>query len=549
MVRCTECNAEALLRSRFNRHEFTSIQAGETRVLDVLHRPVRARCNACKTETLDGTGSRHVFLMYSERADAHLALTLRMRRQDDGRVKVLRQVWLVPATGTAVELEDADDERLHAFWADSRIRCRAVADDPEDAVASLEALARDLPDDPYLLRELGHCLIDAGRAARAVGAFELSLRAEPEQPEILRKVGRLYVSFGDAQRGAELLIEAWNQTDDHLLLHEIIRATYRGRQLGAQLRAAEALLEKDAESLIALKAIAAVQSVADVGTMHDAWCRLRDVAASTGDRGTERTAAFWAKALAHPIPDWTADLNVAQYRARLADELRDLEYDLIDDPEALDCNGGEIPIDIEALSPSGDRLLFVVFDQVPTAVLDQRIAATARAARDDERRRIDAVIPLCRQGLSYGSSRWVSGTPDAELLLLADADTTMTVIDENVAAFALAAERHFGRPLAFDLESLAEVDAILLRLHDDGFGEITYAFQCQVAAYIGQVLCNLIEGARWVAGEGDMDPRVLMLPGGEELNIISKVQRAVTNGAEDSLQYFVGMVLQLTEAA
>ena len=192
-------------------------------------------------------------------------------------------------------------------------------------------------------------------------------------------------------------------------------------------------------------------------------------------------------------------------------------------------------------------VLFVLFDQSPTPALDHRIAATVRAARTDERRAAARLVPLCRQALSYGAARWVSGAPDAELLLEADADTTMTVIDENVAAFVLAAERHFGRPMSFDLESLEEVDAILERLHDDGFGEVTYAFQCQAAAYIGQVIATQLEGVRWEEGERPMDPRVLTLPGGEELNLISKVRKAVRNGSEDSIAHFVGVVLAQVE--
>lgn len=514
-------------------------------MLEVLHRPVRARCASCNSEALDGTGSRHVFLLYSERAAAHLAITLRMKREDDGRVKVLRQVWLVPDNGSATELESADDDRLDAFWRDSRIRCRASEQDPEDAVDGLEDLAHDdaFASDPLLLREIGNALIDAGRTARALGAYELSLRANPKQPDTLRKAGRLFLSFGRPQRAAELLRSAWDATDDPLLLRDIVRAAYRGRQLGVLEQAAHALIEEDSESVLGHKALAAASAPTDIGAMRDAWEDLRRVAARSGERATEGVAKFWCETLALPFPDWTPDDDVATYRELLADELVDAGYERVE-PQSLEWNGAEIPVDLDMMSPHGERLVVTLFDQRPNPVLAQRIAAAVRAARAEERRPVHRLVPLSRQGLEYAASTWVSGTATAALLIEADADTTMRVLDENIAAFVVAAETHFGRPLTFDLDSLKEVDAILLRLHDDGFGSIPYAFQCQVAAYVGQVLSQHLEGAEWAEGEDEMDPRVYRLPSGEELNLITKVRKVVRNGAEDSIAHFVNVVLQ-----
>ncbi len=145
--------------------------------------------------------------------------------------------------------------------------------------------------------------------------------------------------------------------------------------------------------------------------------------------------------------------------------------------------------------------------------------------------------------------RIVSGAPDPELLLAADADTTMAVADENVAAFVVAAERHFGRPMDFRLESLVEVDAILNRLHDDGMGEITYAFQCQVAAYVGAVIAKVVDGTEWRPADAPMDPYVLAMPTGEEVNLVSKIGKAVRHGAEDGVAHFVSVLLDQMDDA
>lgn len=547
MVRCADCDAESLLRSRFNRIEFTSVEAIERRVLEVLHRPLSIRCTTCGSEDLDGLGSRHVFLMYSEREAAHLAFTLRMTTEDDGRVRVLRQVWIVPDDGSAEEVE-LEDDRLGVFWADSQIRARAAHPDPDTAVAQLEDLAPDLPDDPYLLRELGNCLIDAGRTARALAVFELSLRADAEQPQTLRHAGRLHVAFGDPARGAELLRDAWEQSEDDALLPEILRATYRGRQLGALVAAAAELLEVDPESVAARKAIAAAQSVADVGAMQDAWADLAETAGAAGDRTTEAVARFWTDALSLPVPDWTDGVDRADYVRALVDELVDWGFEVEERPEPLSWRDADIPVDIEAVSETGDRWLFLVFDEVSNAVLEHRLTATIRAAREDQRRAGAAVVPLNRQAMNYGAMAMASASPDTELLLAADADTTMAVADENVAAFVVAAERHFGRTLEFDLASLEEVDAILERLHDGGFGEITYAFQCQAAAYVAAVIARLVPDAAWAEGDDGMDPYVFTLPTGEEINLVSKIGKRVRNGAEDGIAHFVGVVLDQMEA-
>jgi hypothetical protein len=224
------------------------------------------------------------------------------------------------------------------------------------------------------------------------------------------------------------------------------------------------------------------------------------------------------------------------------EELEALDVMIERQPDSLDWGDAELPVDLEVVTESGEHLLFFLVEEVANPALRQRLAATVRAAASDLRRPIAKVVPVWRQPLSYGSLQYASNSPTAEVLLMADADTTMAVIDENVAAFLVTAERHFGRSLDFSLESLEEVDAILMRLHDRGFGEITYAFQCQAAAYVGEVARELFEGATWGFGDSPMDPRVLKLSEDEELNLISKIGKLVRNGSEDSIVHFIATV-------
>ena len=541
MVRCTECDAEAVLRSRFNRHEFDNIQDAERRVLEVIQRPIAAACANCECQELDGVGSRHVFLMYSERGEAHLAITLRMTREDDGRTKVLRQVWIVPNDATAIEVEH-EDERLEEFWIDSKIRCRAVHPDPSVAADDLERLAAEHSNDPFLLRELAHCLLDAGNTARSLAAFELSLEHNPDQPRTLGIAGRLYTSLGLPGRGAELLLGAWERTEDIELLHGVLRAAYRGRRLGLLEQAAGELMAHEPGSVLAAKARALTRGFDDVGELRERWEELSEVAGAAGDRETLHTARFWCELLELPFPDWTSSMSSMEFLDLLVDELDTMDVQIERHPEPLDWGDAELRVDLEVINEEGEHLLFFLIEETANPALRQRIAAIVRAAAHDERRNNCRVVPVWRQPLSWGSYQFAARSPTAEILILADADTTMAVIDENAAAFLVSAERHFGRTLDFSVESLDEVDAILLRLHDDGFGEITYAFQCQVASYVGEVARSVFEDAAWALGEAPMDPRVFRLSEDEELNLISKIGKVVRNGAEDSIAHFLAVV-------
>ena len=547
MVRCTECDAEAVLRSRFNRHEFDSIDAAERRVLEVIQRPVATACASCSSTDLDGVGSRHVFLMYSERAEAHLAITLRMTREDDGRTKVLRQVWIVPTDSEVLEVEH-EDGRLDEFWMDSRIRCRAVHPDPAVAAEELKRLAVDHPDDSFLLRELAHCLLDAGNTARALAAFELSLESDPDQPRTLGIAGRLYTSLGLPGRGAELLLGAWERTKEVEVLHSLLRAAYRGRRLGLLEQGAVELAEHEPGNVLAAKARALTRGFDDVGELRERWEELSAIASAAGDRETLHIAKYWCELLELPFPDWTPEMSAGDFVDALVGELDAMDVQIERRPDALEWGDAELPVDLEVINEQGEHLLFFMIEEVANPALRQRIAAIVRAAAHDERRIDCKIVPVWRQPLSWGSYQFASQSPTAEILVLADADTTMSVIDENVAAFLVSAERHFGRTLDFSVESLDEVDAILLRLHDRGFGEITYAFQCQVASYVGEVARSAFEDAAWDLGEHPMDPRVFRLSEDDELNLISKIGKVVRNGAEDSISHFLAVVREHVDA-
>ena len=543
LVRCTACGNEALLRNRYSGRAFSSVDEVEEEMLAQIQREIRAACVSCGARPLRGDGSRHVFLLYSERRAAHAAITLSLEREDDGRVKVKRQVWFVPVDGGSEEIERDDDPRLGDVWLDSAIRRWSLDSDPMEASRALEEIADEHPRDAFALRELGQALLDAGQAGRALEVLERCLEADPEQPVVMQRLGRLYAAFGRAAEGSELLVRAFELVDDDTLLPEILKTAYRGGRRGALQKAAHLLLEREPESVVAHKALVTLESLRDVGAARDAWERLREVAERAGERWTEAVARGWCGALDLPLPDWWEGWSAADYVAAVASECLSLDLEVDPDPDPLQWGGASIPVALEVDDAHGTTWLFVLADHESTPVGDLTIAASARAAHHDARRGECRVLPISRAPLSYAAARWCSGASDALIDVLADADTTMTVVDENVASFVQAAEQGFGRTLEFDTDSLTDVDAIVARYFDDGFGAMTYALRCQIAAYVGAVVGALLPGAQWESADPPMDPRVLRLPGGGEMNLIGKIERAVQNGEEDALTHFVQVVV------
>ena len=548
LVRCPACAHEALLRSRFSSASYTSIGEVEAEMLQHVQREVRATCARCAATPLRGDGSRHVYLLYSERARAHLGVTMRLGREDD-RVKVTRQAWWVPLDGTAVEIEDAADPRLESVWADSWIRRWSLDPDPSAAAEALLELTAERPVDALAWRELGRAYQEAGEPNRAIEALRASLERDAAQADVLERLGRLLLQRGAFAEAAEQLVAAFDVGQDPRLLPDVIAACYRGQRIGALAAAAEALLELDPDHLVGHKARVCVEDASNIGAWRDAWEDLRDAAASSGERYTEQVASGWMAALELPLPDWSATLSPAAYARAIADECEAAGLEVERDPDPLAWGTATLPIDLEVVGDDGTRWLVWLCDHEATPATDQTLAVAVRAARQDARRAACRILPLARTPLSYSVCRWTSAAPDAELDLDADADTTMQVSDENVAAFVQALETRFGRTLDFTLDSLPEVDAVLERYYDDGFGAMTFAFRCQAAAYLAQVLAGYVPGTSWVEADTAGDPYVLALPSGGRARLVQKVTAAVERGPSEPVSAFVQWLVRREEAA
>lgn len=547
-LRCEGCDAEALRINRFAGFTFGSLDDVERQMLSAIGETVEAACSSCDATSFSGQGATHLFLLFSEAQQSHLAVRLRLTPDDSGRTRVVRQVWWMPLDGEAEELEDAGDVRLAEVWIESAVRGALTSPEIPDVVEALRGVAAVHDESPVVWRVLGEALIAEGRHAEALEPLERSLERDGAQPEVMRRLGLMYTGYGDGARGAMWLQRTFDATDDTELLGDIMRAAYRGRALGTLELAAREACQRDPDTVAAWKALVCCGSAVDLDGWRDAWRALRDAAQRAGERHTEAVAAWWCDVLDVPWPAWPPNADRAAYHRLLAAELEALDFEVDTAPEPVLLGEAELPIDLAFTDWGGRQHLVVLCDALPVPHVQQTLRATALAVDDDPALSGARLVLLPKQPAAWATLRHVARTADALLDLAADADTTMHVNDENAAAFAAAAERHFGRSLDLSPESLDDVDAIVLRYFDDGFGDMGYALQCQVAAYVGEVVASLAPGVHWRDGSEGMDPRVLAVGEGE-MNLVSKVGKMAQNGPEDSIAHFVRVVLGMADEA
>lgn len=540
-LRCPKCGANALRVQHLAGARFASLDDMERPLLAAIRGEVQATCARCEHRPLAGDGRRHLLLAWCERHAAHVAVSLRLNPEDDGRVKVVRRSWWIPLTGDAEEIGESD-ARLADAWLDSAVRQAATLADAGAAVTALEALAELHSDDAIVCRELGLTLLEQGRTEQALPWLERALETEPDQPDVLRRVGRIHASWGAGAVATDLLVRAHDLTGDPTLLEEILRASWQGRRYGAMEAAAFALLEGDPEHLGALKARVCAGSATDLTGLRDAWRDLGRAARAAGERGTAAVADHWLDALDVPWPDMDPGGDLDHWWDDARETFVDLGWTLRR-PAAVEPVDRALVPDAELSGPDGTTWFAWVVPSRFTPWVTQRIRAALRAAHEDAERAAARFVVVSAQPVPWSIARYTARVPDAVLDLTADADATMVVVDENASSFAAAAETVFGRELSADVDSLADVDAILARYHDHGFGEITWALQCQVASWVGHVLALARPGAAWGDGDDDMDPRVLVLPDGSQVNLVSKVGKAVQNGPEDSIALFAEVLL------
>ncbi len=547
-LRCPECGAEGLRRRRYVGMGYGDVAAVEKRMLQAIARRFDSSCRKCETGKLQGDGRAHMYALYSDAERSHLVVHLGLTREDDGRVRVRRRCWIVPLDGTSQPIEE-DDERLHAWWLESRVRQALQLRDEASVRKAFVQLADQGINTGLVLREHAHFLLESGLNAEALAIMQKSLAEDPEQPELLRRAALLYAGYGNPGAAADLFVRAHDLIGGDTVLPDLIRAAYQARRYGMLQVAADQLLERDPENLLALKALVCCQSASRIRSLQGAWQSLARAAEAAGDRTSAHAGRRWSEMLGSAIPDWEASLSARAYARSLAESLENAGCDVETSPSPLIAGDANIPCDLEFTTPEGDRyVVFLIAGQVRTHVERTLRAAFAALAADPERTGARP-LPLSVQPLPWAIMRYAAGDSVAALDLGLDADTTLSAHTENIATMLWAAERYFGMLLDFTPDSLRDVDAILERYHESGLGSAGFPLQCAIASYVGEVVLREVEGAAWKDGDAEMDPRLIQLPGGGEVNVLGKIGKYLRNGSEDSVYHFATTAIELADSA
>ncbi len=157
---------------------------------------------------------------------------------------------------------------------------RAIAQhrmaDTDAALATIEELMRDFPDDPFYWELKGQILLESNRAEAAVAPYRRAAALAPNEPLIAGGLGRALLASGrDAEALATLERASRDDPGEQRLLRDLAIAYARaGRDGEAALATAERLALQGAFDDAALQAR---RAMAQLPQGSPAWLRAQDV--------------------------------------------------------------------------------------------------------------------------------------------------------------------------------------------------------------------------------------------------------------------------------
>lgn len=554
-LRCSKCKHEHVRRIEYFGARFASFDDMEEQMLLRIHDSSPLSCANCKFKEMKGDGSQHVMMIYSEELESHLVLTLRLRHMihvgaylsnaidsQKKRVKVIRQAWIIEDDLLIKQIEQ-DDERLKIFWTENAIRVAAQIARTKNDTTAFENLVNTLFNNWMVYREFGLFLFEMEKNGNdSIELLEQSIEFNPEQPKILDVLKQLYMKQGDPGAIVELFGAVFEQTNNKKLLPTMLRVAYQTRRFGALRTIANQILEFEPQSVQAQRALVATNLTANIQQWKHSWEDLLNVAKNHGDRTTVMIAQHWIHILNLPIPNWEADMDRQTYKTKIQLSLSENKFQISN--KTFFFQEAKIPIDFVATKNDKHYFFFVVQSMVLPHI-EQMLLVSFHALRENLATKDCFLVPLTYQPLTYCLARYATNCPDVLLDLAAITNTKIQPFQEKINKWIFAAEHYFGATMDFSVESLLEIDRILLRFHDDGFGGMTFALQCQIASYISTVFSSQIKEAVWSEKDpsDSDDPWVLELPD-REINLISKVGKMIQNGKEDSISHFFEELLK-----
>lgn len=154
----------------------------------------------------------------------------------------------------------------------------------ERAIAGVDALLAERPDDPYLWELRGQILFEDGKPAEAIGAHERSVQLKPDAPLLRINLAHALIETNDParlDRAIDELKRAVAREEDNTMAWRLLSQAYasQGKEGEARLASAEywfAAGDTDKATQFALRARPMLES----GTI--AWRRAMDIVLASG---------------------------------------------------------------------------------------------------------------------------------------------------------------------------------------------------------------------------------------------------------------------------
>lgn len=542
-LRCGQCGQTADLREAW---PFAPSDGNPARVQERVCARAAARadkaCPSCAHREMYRDGHTHAVISH---AYARRSLV----------------VYIVTMSYTADGVQRSDVEVLEIFRDDSVRR----VEDPSGLAAELhdeysvrdymqtrllkpvEAIRNAFSQHPkrqqIALREYGKRWEAQAEYSAAFASYDASLQFDDKDTDVLIATARILERALEYTEASQRMHRAWLADESPSTLDHLIRLAYRARRLGLLQGAATTLLEHDPESVTGYLGLICSMGVGKIVPLRRGFRDLAAAAVAAGNSQVEAVAQTWLRRLALPLPDWDEQAGHEAYLQQLEDQLDEAGFEIDTAPTSFMLDGVHVSFDLLATSDSGSRYVFFLVEGNVRSHVVRRLRGQLRALfSDDDWQDIEPII-LTRDALPWYVYRMASFSPDARLELLASADTTMHVLDENVATFMWAAENYIGASLDFSLDSVSDVDRMIERWHEHGFGEISHSMAVLVASYLGEVLKKYGHG-RWVDTDDGPDARAWQLNEDTQIFLIAHVRQCVALGHGESIQAFITRLIR-----
>lgn len=408
-------------------------------------------------------------------------------------------------------------------------------------IALLLEVQRNHPEDPLAPLAIAHFLRASGQPVEALQAYARALHMRPDQPAVAAIAGQLAATLGQDDLAASWLAVAFGDDFNEQTIAPLLRAAWRVRRHALLQQVCRDALDRHPEHLDAHRAHALLHDFTQPDEARDAWRALHRVALAHGDRRIARVAEHAAAGLTLPLPPFPRGTPPERWRIDAARTLRECGLTVDRQPSPIVLNHGghpvQIPVDLEITLPDGKLLLALVLPGEADEHVLHTLDATLAALHLDPRRHA-GVLPIAQAPLPF--TTWLRCTPCAERDLIhraeLDTDPTLTVRDDTVDAFREDLQHTYGLPLEPCPENLGAMDRLLARWHDGGFARPPFGLQLRVALWVATAIERLDNDARWEPDDDpELDPVPLVLSDGTRINLVGKVGRAITNGAEDAI--------------